>query len=185
MKRITALVLLIFSFSCSIDGLRDIDSSGELEGQWILEEVSCFCYFENYDFSQNQLWIFPEQRFLVSRSNTQEPLGISGPNVPTSITLEDDLITEGTSGRSYRYTLENDRLILQYVDVEEIADDEISYYFKKGSAKSDCLDPDRIQNDVACTKIYAPVCGCDGYTYSNTCEAEINGITSYSEGACN
>lgn len=178
------IVCLTFNLSCSIDGLRDRKVNEELEGQWILDEVSCYCYFENYDFSQNQLWIFPEQRYVLSRSSISDPLGISKPNVPVPITSEDNLITDTASGRSYRYTLENNRLVLQYVDMEEIADDEISYYFRKGSAKPDCLDPERIQNDVACTKIYSPVCGCDGFTYSNACEAENNGIISYSEGPC-
>lgn len=34
------------------------------------------------------------------------------------------------------------------------------------------------------TKIYAPVCGCNNVTYSNSSEAECKGITSYTEGSC-
>jgi coxsackievirus/adenovirus receptor len=34
------------------------------------------------------------------------------------------------------------------------------------------------------TKIYAPVCGCNDVTYSNSSEAECKGITSYTEGKC-
>ena len=35
-----------------------------------------------------------------------------------------------------------------------------------------------------CIEIYAPVCGCDGITYSNSCYASKSGITLYVSGEC-
>ncbi|MAR85176.1 MAG: Kazal-type serine protease inhibitor family protein [Cytophagia bacterium] len=35
-----------------------------------------------------------------------------------------------------------------------------------------------------CTEEYKPVCGCNNNTYSNSCYAERDGITSWIDGEC-
>jgi len=38
--------------------------------------------------------------------------------------------------------------------------------------------------DMVCIEIYQPVCGCNNETYSNSCYAGRDGVTSWSEGEC-
>lgn len=49
--------------------------------------------------------------------------------------------------------------------------------------QAECIDPSKIQ-DGPCTKIYKPVCGCNGITYANACIAENNGLLTWTEGEC-
>lgn len=50
------------------------------------------------------------------------------------------------------------------------------------------VDPNCIEKPFEqgriCTQILMPVCGCNGKTYSNACEAEGYGIKNYSQGEC-
>lgn len=60
----------------------------------------------------------------------------------------------------------------------------IAFCSCKSAEQSPCIDENKISPDAMCTAQYDPVCGCDGKTYGNACNAENAGVTSFTKGAC-
>jgi|TARA_B110000046_G_C12946117_1_gene378058 hypothetical protein len=53
------------------------------------------------------------------------------------------------------------------------------------ASSGNCIDSTLIVPNVMCITLWEPVCGCDGVTYSNSCNATaFAGVTTYVEGEC-
>ena len=49
------------------------------------------------------------------------------------------------------------------------------------TAKEICIDESKINPDAICPEVWDPVLGCDEKIYSNSCEADKNGVRFWSE----
>ena len=185
MRFIILAIALAMTMCEKADTVSTVNPFSELQGRYILKNVQCYCFFDDYDFETNELWFFPESEAAISKGLGTTGLYVSSPNEPENYKVKDDIIEFGKSGKSYYFRLENESLVLSNIDDPKIADDEIVYYFEKGPPLEGCIDDNLVKENQVCYAIYSPVCGCDGITYSNDCVATSSGVTSYTEGICN
>jgi hypothetical protein len=182
LKRLLIFFVAIILASCLKENNLSNSQIGALEGRWQLESVSCFCYFEDYDFTVNELWISAKASIIISRNQNGQPLGVTDNEIVTPVDVRNNELRDLISNRSYTFEVMDDRLDIHYIDNPQIADDEISYFFKR--ITDDCISWDTFNLELACPEIYQPVCGCDGFSYSNACEASRFGVSVDHEGTC-
>lgn len=127
---ICSLVLILF-ISC--EKLEEVNpltpTSSELQGKWELQSASCFCFFpEDFDFGAHKLE-FNAIANEVIIENSDDTLFVTGAGT-YSIVVESELITINDS-IAYTFQIQENMLILTFVDNPDLADDEISLTYLK------------------------------------------------------
>ncbi len=130
MRNYLVLLLTLLLCSCSSDDDGEGDLDATLSGVWTLTNVSCFCGFPDPPgFEQTELGFDTQNNEVqvVQNGNGLDyfrPAGTySYQESGETVILED--------GRAYRFNIEGDVLILNFVDEPQIADDEISYTLRR------------------------------------------------------
>ncbi|TLF46818.1 hypothetical protein [Maribacter aurantiacus] len=128
MKRFLGLVILVFLISCESDNDTIIQDTG-LNGEWILQEVSCFCAFDaNVDFSETRLIFDTDANTLtVINEGTDRFFKESGEYRYGG----QNNILDFTDNTSYQFEIDGNQLTLIYLDNPQIADDEVVYSFRR------------------------------------------------------
>ncbi len=128
MKSYFILIASIFLFN-SCDELEEVKPiQNGLNGQWELQSVSCFCFFEDdFDFTTSSV-VFSATENTASFEHTEEAFVIA--TGVYGYTINNNQISFGDD-RWFVFSIEDTNLTLSYVDEPEIADDEITYVFKK------------------------------------------------------
>lgn len=128
MKKASFLVIMVFVLlSCSGDDDNVVDTT--LNGEWILNRASCFCFFEeDFDFSAHTL-IFSSNKEEVVVENSDTTFFITQAG-SYSFTNNGNVLE--IDGRKYTYEIKGNEMILTFVDNPNIADDEISLFYTKG-----------------------------------------------------
>ena len=120
--------MLVFLISCDSDNDPVIQDNG-LNGEWILQEVSCFCAFDaNVDFSETRLIFEIDTNTLtVINEGTDRFFKESGEYRYDG----QNNILDFTDNTSYQFEVTGNQLTLVYLDNPEIADDEVVYSFRR------------------------------------------------------
>ena len=127
MKKYLSLACLVTLLSSTEDDDKVLDNS--LNGEWTLTNVICFCGFPNptdfhltalnFQTSENTVVVNNSGNSVYFMESGTYSFSVSG----NSITFDD--------GNSYKYEVKGNTLILSYIDVPEIADDEITYFLER------------------------------------------------------
>lgn len=129
MKKVILFVFLAVSISCSNDDHPN--KNPELNGEWYLANISCFCGFdEGVDFNDFTLH-FDNSKNMLHLDNPTESYYYIAESGSYEYNLQGNIISIEGSDDSYRYEFEDSNLILTLIDEPEIADDELSLTYHR------------------------------------------------------
>lgn len=184
MKNILLILIYITLFSCeSKNEVNDLNESIELPALRI-----------NNSFSQPyrilKTTISEANQFDQKYGNTDLTLGyVLRYYFYTAIDLDSDrseLISMDKSSFKLKSTETPEELVIEAInEIRKMTfgSSEFNSFIEKYFSK--CVDISKIVNDCIAIEIYDPVCGCDGFTYTNSGYASCNGVSNYKKGPCN
>ncbi|TDT41828.1 hypothetical protein CLV90_3059 [Maribacter spongiicola] len=124
--KLVAILFLLF-ISCSDDDPLIADA--ELEGEWTLSDVICYCGFESdIDFSltkisfnpnRNSVTVINESEYVFFRDTGEHTYGGQANRINFS------------DGSVYFFEIRGELLTLTFEDNVDIADDEVTYIFTR------------------------------------------------------
>lgn len=122
------LILSLALNACSNDDDNFSSSEDGLNGEWVMEGRTCFCYYEEgYDYSTTLVSFDTEANTMtVLNTGEGEPFFTSG--TYTYNMTGKNMLTIG----DYNYLIEfkgDHKISMEYQDDPDIADDEIIYIF--------------------------------------------------------
>lgn len=127
MKLKIIVVLFLLFISCNSDDPLIADA--ELEGEWILSDVVCYCAFEpdidfsltkiSFDPNRNKVTVTNESEYAFFRDNGEHIYGGQANRINFS------------DGSVFFFETSGEQLTLTFEDNVDIADDEVTYIFTR------------------------------------------------------
>lgn len=128
-KALFVVLISVLGFSSCTDNDANALVDVALEGEWVLENVTCFCGFsEDFDFSQHRI-IFDVSASTADVFNTDEVFFITDTGKYDVQVRNPNRIT--ISRRQYTYEVNGTNLVLNFIDNPDLSDDEILLSYQR------------------------------------------------------
>ena len=126
MRKLVFCILFI-GVLCSCEKSDSEPLVAELNGQWELQNASCFCFFsEDFEFGDHKIEFNSD---TLTIENSTETFFITESGMYNFQVQSNKIIIDGTW--EFTYQQEEDILVLSFIDNPEIADDEITLTYKR------------------------------------------------------